>query len=520
MNRYLVTAEEMREFDSVTIQEYGIPGIVLMENAGRSTFEILNEILEDDQGDVNISVVAGPGNNGGDGYVIARHLVNRGVEVDTFILSPREKIRGDAKVNLDILEKIGARIWEIETVDELDQAEEIWADSSIIIDAILGTGLKQDVRSPYREAIEKINSLDAFVLAVDVPSGLDSDTGNIRGVAIEADLTVTYGFQKLGMAMYPGRSLCGQIKVVDISIPQIAVDRRTPLVKLYKDPDLTDYFLLRSDPMAYKGTFGKILIVGGTRGKTGAAAMSARAASRIGAGLVTVAVPESLNPVLENKLTEEMTEPVPDVSGYFDESAAANILELCSGMSCVAIGPGLSTQAGSIKIVETLLRNYSGVLVIDADGLNCLSRDLSLLLQTQARVVLTPHPGEMANLLGVSVPEVQGNRFELGRKFSDEFQCWLVLKGAATITFSPYGGSFINTTGNPWMSSGGQGDVLTGILAGLIGQKFPLDDAIPLGVWLHGFVADGIIEKKGESPILATDIISEIPTALRNLVEV
>ena len=243
MNRYLVTAEEMRDFDSVTIQEYGIPGIVLMENAGRSTFELLNELLEDDQGDVNISVVAGPGNNGGDGYVIARYLVNRGVEVDTFILSPREKIRGDAKANLDILEKIGARIWEIETVDELDQAEEIWADSSIIIDAILGTGLKQDVRSPYREAIEKINSLDAFVLAVDVPSGLDSDTGNIRGVAIEADLTVTYGFQKLGMAMYPGRSLCGQIKVVDISIPQIAVDRRTPLVKLYKDPDLTDYFL-------------------------------------------------------------------------------------------------------------------------------------------------------------------------------------------------------------------------------------------------------------------------------------
>ena len=336
MNRYLVTAEEMREFDSVTIQEYGIPGIVLMENAGRSTFELLNELLEDDQGDVNISVVAGPGNNGGDGYVIARYLVNRGVEVDTFILSPREKIRGDAKANLDILEKIGARIWEIETVDELDQAEEIWADSSIIIDAILGTGLKQDVRSPYREAIEKINSLDAFVLAVDVPSGLDSDTGNIRGVAIEADLTVTYGFQKLGMAMYPGRSLCGQIKVVDISIPQIAVDRRTPLVKLYKDPDLTDYFLLRSDPMAYKGTFGKILIVGGTRGKTGAAAMSARAASRIGAGLVTVAVPESLNSVLENKLTEEMTEPFPDISGYFDESAAGNILELCSG--CGRVG--------------------------------------------------------------------------------------------------------------------------------------------------------------------------------------
>jgi NAD(P)H-hydrate epimerase len=172
-----------------------------------------------------------------------------------------------------------------------------------------------------------------------------------------------------------------------------------------------------------------------------------------------------------------------------------------------------------MKIVETLLRHYSGELVIDADGLNCLATNLSLLRQTRAQVVLTPHPGEMANLLGISVEEVQENRFALGRKFSDEFQCWLVLKGAATITFSPHGESFINTTGNPWMSSGGQGDVLTGILAGLIGQKLPLDDAIPLGVWLHGFVADGIIEEKGESPVLATDIISEIPATLRNLAE-
>ncbi|MFH0960532.1 MAG: NAD(P)H-hydrate dehydratase [Pseudomonadota bacterium] len=519
MSRYLVTAKEMREFDSVTIQEFGIPGIVLMENAGRATFEILNDLIEDDPGDINISVVAGSGNNGGDGYVIARYLVNQGFEVDTFLLSSRDNISGDAKTNLDILEKTGARIWEIESVDELDEAEEIWAESSVIIDAILGTGLKQEVKSPYREAIEKINGLDAFVLAVDIPSGIDSDTGKICGVAVEADITVTYGFQKLGMALYPGRGLCGQIEVVDISIPQILIDRHAPLVNLYDDPDMTDYFLLRSNPMSHKGDFGKILIVGGTRGKTGATAMAAKAASRIGAGLVTVAVPESLNPVLEDKLTEEMTVPVPDVLGYFDESSADNILELCSGMSCVAIGPGLSTRSGSIKIVETLLRHYPGQLVIDADGLNCLAMDLSLLLQTQATVVLTPHPGEMANLLGVTVRDVQENRFALGRRFSDEFQCWLVLKGASTITFSPYGESYINTTGNPWMSSGGQGDVLTGILAGLIGQKLPLAEAIPLGVWLHGFVADSIIEKNGHSPVLATDIISEIPAALRSFTE-
>lgn len=519
MNRYLVTSEEMREFDSIAINEFGIPGMVLMENAGRSTFEIIEALFEGDLMGMNISIVAGPGNNGGDGYVIARYLVNRGAEVDTFLLNPRNKIRGDAKTNLDILEKTGGRIWEIETGQELDEAEEVWAESDIIIDAILGTGLKQNVRSPYREAIERINALDAFVISVDIPSGLDSDTGQIQGASIEADLTVTYGFQKIGMAMYPGAGLCGQIEVVDISIPQVAIDQRAPRVEWYDAPDLSEYLFIRSDPTAHKGTFGKVLIVGGTVGKTGAAAMAAKAASRIGAGLVTVAVPESLNPILEMKLTEEMTEPVPDVSGHFAESASENILHLCGDKDCVAIGPGLSTKAGSMKILETLLGNYSGNLVIDADGLNCLSGNLSLLRETKAEVILTPHPGEMAKLLDVSLSEVQRNRLEAGRKFSDEYQCWVVLKGASTITFSPSGNSFVNSTGNSWMSSGGQGDVLTGLLTGLIGQGLPLDEAVPLGVWLHGFVADSVIEKKGQRPVLATDIISEIPEALKNLVE-
>ena len=414
---------------------------------------------------------------------------------------------------------MGAGIREINSIEAIESVQEMWAESSLIVDAILGTGLRSEVRSPYKEAIDRINTLDAIKLAVDIPSGLDSDTGKILGGAVKADITVTYGFQKLGMAMYPGRVLCGETKIVDISIPQSAIELNPPKVSLYKNPDLINYLELRCDPTAYKGTFGKVLIVGGSTGKTGAPAMAAIAASRMGAGLVTVAVPASLNPILENKLVEEMTEPVADESGYFLPSAAERILELSRDKSVVAVGPGLSTQPGAHKIVQSLLNHYEGQLIIYADALSCLASDLSLLSQTKARVVLTPHPGEMARLMGISSSQVQEKRFDLGREFVGKHKCWLVLKGAGTITFSSDGQSFINSTGNPWMASGGQGDVLTGIIAGLVGQKLLYDEAVPFGVWFHGFVADSIIERDGPRPVLATDIVREIPNFLKFVVE-
>ncbi len=518
-NPYLVTAEQMRAFDFAAINEFAIPGVVLMENAGRASFEILKGVLDDDLDGLCVSIVAGPGNNGGDGYVIARYLINKGADVETFLLSPREKIRGDARINLNILEKMGARIWEINSIDALESVQEMWAESSVIVDAILGTGLQFEVRSPYREAIEKINSLDAIKLSVDIPSGLDSDTGKILGVAVRADVTVTYGFKKLGMAIHPGLGLCGQTQIIDIGIPENAVQKNTPNVILYEKPDLRQYLDLRSDPTAHKGIFGRVLIVGGSSGKTGSVAMAAMAASRMGAGLVTVAVPASLNPILESKLTEEMTEPVYDESGYFLPSAADRVLELAQDKDVVAVGPGLSTEPGALKIVQSLLSRYDGKLIIDADGLNCLAQDLSFLSRTKADVVLTPHPGEMARLLGVSCSQVQENRFVIGREFATTHKCKLVLKGAGTITFFPSGQAFVNNTGNSWMASGGHGDVLTGILAGLIAQKLPLEAIIPFGVWFHGFVADGIVERDGPGPVVATDIVSEVPNFLQIVIE-
>ncbi|MGO9566682.1 MAG: NAD(P)H-hydrate dehydratase [Desulfomonilaceae bacterium] len=512
---YLVTAEEMRAFDAAAIEEYGIPGVVLMENAGRTTFHILKTHLGGDVRDLKVSVVAGPGNNGGDGYVIARYLMNHGADVQTFLLSPREKIKGDALVNLLVLERMSSRVYEVTDEESLKQAVRQWRQSQVVVDAILGTGLNSEVRSPYRESIVEINRVNALRVAVDLPSGLDADTGRVLGCAVQADLSVTYGFKKLGMALYPGLEICGKVEVVDISIPLHAIEKNPPRAWLYERPDAVEFWRLRSDAQAHKGIFGHLLIVGGSPGRTGAPAMAARAASRIGAGLVTVGVPASLNPILEAKLTEEMTEPLPEsVPGYLGSAAVDRILKLAEGKRCVVLGPGLSTVEGISELINKLLAVYQRRLVIDADGLNALAPNLDVLRQTKTRVVLTPHPGEMARLTGKTVREVQQDRMGLARSLATDYGIWLILKGARTLTASPDGRIIVNTTGTPWMASGGQGDVLSGILGGLLVQGIPPEEALPFGVYLHGLAADNIVARVGPAPVIATDVIEELPRTL------
>jgi ADP-dependent NAD(P)H-hydrate dehydratase / NAD(P)H-hydrate epimerase len=508
---YLVTAQEMRAFDATAIQDYGIPGVVLMENAGRTTFHILKKHLGGDLRDLRVSVIAGPGNNGGDGYVIARYLINHGASVHTFLLSPRDKIQGDALINLKVLEKMTSHVFPITDGETMKQAAQMWQESEVIIDAILGTGLASDVRSPYREAILEVNNTSAIILSVDLPSGLDADTGRILGCAVRADITATYGFRKLGMALHPGREHCGSIEVVDISIPLPAVEKKPPKAILYAHPQAELYRRLRMDSEAHKGRFGHLVIIGGSPGKTGAPSMAAWAASRVGAGLVTVGVPASLNPILETKLTEEMTEPLPEsIPGYLGVSAVDRILSLAEGKRCVAIGPGLSTEHDIPEMIERILSAHSGWVVIDADGLNALSGRMEILKTTNAQVVLTPHPGEMGRLVGKSAAEIQDDRVGITKKLAADYGVWVILKGARTITASPNGIIFINTTGNPWMASGGQGDVLTGILAGLLVQGIPPEEALPFGVYIHGLAADKLVDRIGPAPVTATDVLEEI----------
>jgi NAD(P)H-hydrate epimerase len=386
------------------------------------------------------------------------------------------------------------------------------------VDAILGTGLTSEVRSPYREAIESINRAGALKLAVDLPSGLDADTGKVLGVAVRADLTATYGFRKIGAAVHPGVDYCGAVEVVDISIPAPAIVNNPPRAILYDRPAAQRFFSLRIDPEGHKGSFGHLLVVGGSPGKTGAPAMAGRAGARMGAGLVTCAIPASLNPILEVKLTEEMTEPLPEsIPGYLGEQSVARVLSLTEGKQCVVLGPGVSTHEGVREVVKSVLSHYSGWVLIDADGLNALAGQPEVLKTTRAKVVLTPHPGEMGRLCGISSKQVQEDRLGVARKFAGEYGVWTVLKGAATVTASPDGMVFINSTGNPWMASGGQGDALSGIIGGLLVQGVPPDEAIPFGVYLHGYAADKIVERIGPAPVLAMDVINEIPTLVGSI---
>jgi ADP-dependent NAD(P)H-hydrate dehydratase / NAD(P)H-hydrate epimerase len=405
-------------------------------------------------------------------------------------------------------------------VDDIGPAARIWNTSDVIVDAILGTGLRSEVRSPYKEAVEAMNDAPALKVAVDIPSGLDADTGRILGVAVEADLTATYGFMKLGMAVHPGVDICGHVVTVDISIPGRVILEKPPRARLYRESHAREDLPGRGDPTAHKGTFGHLLVVGGSPGKTGAIAMTARAAGKIGAGLVTAAVPASLNPIFEMKLTEEMTEPLPEaVPGILGPESADRVLSLAKGKRCMVLGPGLSTGDGISRFLARILEEYEGWVVLDADALNALAENVEVLKRDRGNVVLTPHPGEMARLAGCSTRDVQDDRVGMAGRMAEAYGAAVILKGARTVIAFPDGSSVINTSGNPWMASGGQGDVLSGILGGFLVQGVPAERALPLGVFLHGFAADRIVEAIGPAPVQATAVIEALPALLGRLAQ-
>lgn len=512
----VVTGETMQRMDRRAIEEFGIPGIHLMENAGRKCASAVVERFGQAAGRMAL-VVAGKGNNGGDGYVIARLLQQEGWEARTIVLASREDIAGDAKVNLDRLDP--------ETVIfspppaglapfalQLEQA-------SVIVDALFGTGLKSDVRGCLAEAIELVNGSGKPVVAVDIPSGIDAGSGRVLGVAVKADLTVTFALAKLGHVLHPGVDLCGELRVVDIGIPlQVAADADG---YDFVDHETARRLVCPRDRRAHKGNFGHCLVVAGSTGKTGAAAMAANSAVRAGAGLVTLAVPESLNAILEMKTTEAMTQPLPDCgTGRLMQDSAPALWEALGGKSSVALGPGVSWHPDTARLIRGLASEIEIPLVVDADGLNALSEDPGILQQKRSRcLVLTPHPGEMARLAGASTAAVEADRIASARDFAVHNRVYLVLKGARTIIAAPDGQVAINGSGNPGMASGGMGDVLTGILASLLGQGYPPFDACRLGVFIHGHAADLVAADKGEIGMSAVDVQEKLPWAFKTLTE-
>ncbi|MDE0325558.1 MAG: NAD(P)H-hydrate dehydratase [Candidatus Poribacteria bacterium] len=520
----VVTAAEMRRIDQDTIEGIGIPGIVLMETAGSAIVRAIKRHYPTCQ---RIGIFAGKGNNGGDGIVIARQLAHVGRDVHIFLVSPADSFTGEAHINLQIAKRLGLQIEEILTDTGFNGTGTVpttLASCELLVDAILGTGVRGAVRSPIASVINAINSLSTPVLSVDLPSGLDADTGHPLGTCVQADRTVTIGLPKRGLLMHPGAELAGKLEVVDIGFPQQVVDAQDIKVNWTTATQASQWVPPRP-PASHKGSYGRVLVVAGSTGMTGAAALASEAALRAGAGLVTLATPKHLNPILEGLLPEVMTLPLPETeAGSLAVSATSAILEFAEKTkSVLAIGPGLSQHPETVFFVHQLVREnreqgLSLRMVIDADGLNALSQDRNIFSLLGRETVLTPHPGEMARLTGASVSTLEKDRIHTAQQFASEHSLTLVFKGAPTVSADANGEVWINSTGNPGMATGGMGDVLTGVIAGLMAQGIASETAAALGVYLHGLAGDIAAEALGRHGLIASDVLKAVPQAIASLI--
>jgi len=505
----LVTAAEMRELDRRAAAEMGLPSLVLMENAGRTTYQVLRREFPVLNGPV--AVVAGRGNNGGDGFVVARHLANAGQKVAVFLLGHKAEVKGDARANLDILDWLGVEVVEVKGEGDLNPIAHRLARSGLIVDALLGTGLNAPVTGLMAAMIERLNQVRGPVLAMDIPSGLGADTGEPLGVAVKAEVTVTFGWPKIGQILPPGRDYVGRLWQVDLGLPQALA--REVGVELAEAQDLRQ--LIPPRPFAaHKGTFGHLVLLAGSEGKTGAATLAAAGALRGGAGLVTVGVAASLNDILEVKLTEAMTLPLPEAPGAraLGREALDPLLQFLADKTALVLGPGLGTHPDTQELVRHLVREARLPMVIDADGLNALAADPQGVKEIAGpHMILTPHPGEMARMLGGSSREVQDDRLKATREAAARFGAVVVLKGAQTVVAAAEGLLSINPTGNPALASGGTGDVLTGLIGGFLAQRLSPWDAARLGVYLHGLAADYLAARQGPRGLIAGDLVTIFP---------
>jgi len=510
----VVTAAEMRRLDALTIQRYGTPGRVLMERAGSGATQVLLEQFPHVRRK-RVLIVAGKGNNGGDGFVMARLLRRKGVRAEVVLLGKASDVKGDAARMLKAVRRSRVPLLEVATNQEVAHLAARISDAVLLVDAIFGTGLNAPVDGRYAEVLHLMNASGVPIFAVDIPSGLDADRGLPLGVAIQAEATATFAFAKVGQVMHPGVEHVGTLAVVDIGIAAAAVAEVEPRMRLLDANEVAPLVPVRP-PDSHKGSCGHVLVIAGSRGHTGAALLAAHAACRSGAGLTTLAGPASLNAIYSGGAPEVMTAGLRDVDGLleFDEAAVRKLLE---GKTALVVGPGMGTHAAAETLVRFLLAEVSLPMVIDADALTCVSRNLGALKDARARTLLTPHPGEMARLLAVETPAVQADRLGTARSFAVAHRCVLVLKGARSLIATPAGAVAINPTGNPGMASGGMGDALSGILGSLLAQGLTPADAACLGVYLHGEVADHVAARRGQIGLLASDVIDGVPAGIARL---
>jgi len=512
----VLTASQMREADRRTIEEIGIPSMVLMENAGRQVVAAL-EATHEDLLDRQIAVLCGRGNNGGDGFVVARTLHQRGVAVSTFVIGRLTEIRDDARSNVEILGQLGLTV--VEIADE--QAWELHfseiSECDLIVDAIFGTGLNTPLSGLFETIVADVNGSGIPVIAIDLPSGLSADSAELIGHCIRATTTVTLAAPKLPLVLPPAETFAGEIIVADIGIPPEVIENlEGPRIELLTREALRAAVPPR-EPDSHKGDYGHVLIVAGSVGKTGAAYLAAAGALRSGAGLVTVATPRSAQPVVAAMAPEYMTVPLDEEpEGTLALSALEQVLEL--EQDVMAAGPGLGQGPHITAFVQELIEKSSGPLVLDADALNAFASDPDRLQSEGGRaIVITPHPGEMARLTRMSVEEVQANRVEVARNFASSHQIYVVLKGYRTLLATPDGHVFINPLGNPGMATGGTGDVLTGVIAAWLAQLLDAEAACRLGIYLHALAGDLAEADEGEVAMTASDLVGHLGDAVLEL---
>ena len=511
----VLNASQMREADRRTIEEIGIPSIVLMENAGRQVVAAI-EAMYPDLAERQIGVLCGRGNNGGDGFVVARTLAQRNVDVSVFLLGRVADVRGDARTNLEILGRLGLTVVEVADSQAWELHFSEVSDCSLIVDAIFGTGLNAPVAGLMESVIADVNASGIPIVAIDLPSGLSADSPDPIGPSIEATLTVTLAAPKLPLILPPGEARSGDIVIADIGIPAEVMDAVDgPRVDMLTRAAMRELVTPRASD-SHKGDYGRVLIVAGSRGKTGAAHLAAVGALRSGAGLVTVATPGRCVEIIAAMGAEYMTEPLDEALNGLDPDGVDPLIEMARDV--IAIGPGLGQAEATRTFIKQLVDRATTPLVIDADGLNAFSDDPDRLAGRDGRdVIITPHPGEMARLVGMSTDEVQASRIEVARNFAAAHHLYVVLKGHRTVIATPDQRVFINPTGNPCMATGGTGDVLTGMIAAWLAQLLDAEAACRLAVYLHGMAGDLAEADEGEVAMTSADLAAHIGDAIMEL---
>ncbi len=510
----VTTGAEMRNIDKTAIEKYGIPGIVLMENAGRCVFDICENYISK-SGKSNVLIVAGKGNNGGDGFVVARLLKNKGYSVSLIVVSEKSDIKGDALTNIEIAEKIGI---DIKTYKPEIFEKEIFK-CDFIVDALLGTGLKGEVREPYKTVIESINKSEKYVISVDIPSGLDSDTGEILGSCVVADETVTLALPKRGLYLENSFLYTGKLTVADISMPSIIYENDMDIKGNVLTKEEAFEIMPKRIKRSNKGTYGRLFVVAGSKGMTGASYLCCKSAYRTGCGVVHSCIVNSAVSVMQSILPEAVYIPLEDMGGFVYKDSIDDVEHEMYKALAFVIGPGLGGRKQVSEFVKQILVDIDVTAVIDADGLNAIADDTDILKKMKKMPIITPHPKEMERLTGIPVKDILNNTVDVALDFAKTHNCVVLLKDSRTVIANPKGEFYINTRGSSALAKGGSGDVLSGIIGSLVSQGCDTFESAVLGAYIHGITGEIAGERFTNYGSLSGDFADIIPEALKSILE-